>query len=69
MSHMHLVDHLDAAKRIAELSNQSFLIYLIDMAKDEVMKTSETAQEHLRTDLINTKPSLRLVQSHTSAPV
>ncbi|MBO9198249.1 hypothetical protein J5277_29390 [Rhizobium sp. 16-449-1b] len=69
MSHMHLVDHLDAAKKIAELSNKLFLIYLIDMAKDEVMKTSETAQPHVRTGLNNTKPSLRLVQNHTSSPV
>lgn len=69
MSHMHLVDHLDAAKKIAEPSNQLFLIYLIDMAKNEVMKTPETAQPHVRTDLTNTKPSLRLVQNHTSSPV
>jgi hypothetical protein len=34
MSQVHLVDHLDAAKKLAILSEQPFVAYLIQMAKD-----------------------------------
>ncbi len=41
MSQVHLVDHLDVAKKLAIVSEQPFVAYLIQMAKDA---TSESRQ-------------------------
>jgi hypothetical protein len=38
MSQVHLIDHLDAAKKLATLSEQPFVVYLIEMAKDAAIK-------------------------------
>ena len=38
MSQVHLIDHLEAAKKLAELSDQPFVVYLIKMAKDAAIK-------------------------------
>lgn len=40
MSHMHLIDHLDATKTIGEFAKQPFLVYLISLAKAEAMTTT-----------------------------
>ena len=34
MSQVHLVDHLEAAKKLAELSDKPFVAYMIQMAKE-----------------------------------
>ena len=38
MSQAHLIDHLEGAKKLAELSDQPFVAYLIKMAKDAAIK-------------------------------
>lgn len=38
MTQVHLIDHLEAAKKLAELSDQPFVAYLIAMAKDAAIK-------------------------------
>ncbi|MDM9625413.1 hypothetical protein QTL95_05875 [Rhizobium sp. S152] len=37
MSQLHLIDHLDAARMLAERGDRPFLAYLIRMAKDEAL--------------------------------
>lgn len=46
MSQVHLIDHLDAAKKLAELSDQPFIAYLIKMAKDAAIK-AEAERRHV----------------------
>ena len=38
MSQVHLVDHLEAAKKLAELSDKPFVAYMIQMAKDAALR-------------------------------
>lgn len=42
MSQVHLIDHLDAAKKLAQLSDQLFVAYLIQMAKDAAFRAEAT---------------------------
>ena len=39
----HLVDHLNAAKKLAQLTNQPFVVYLIQMAIDAAIRASRKA--------------------------
>lgn len=39
----HLVDHLNAAKKLAQLTNQPFVVYLIQMAIDAAIPASRKA--------------------------
>lgn len=38
MRHSHLMEHLEAARKIAEADNEMFVAYLIKMAKEAVRK-------------------------------
>ena len=38
MTKLHLVDHLDAALKLAELNHMTFVAYLIKMAKDAAVR-------------------------------
>ncbi|MFK0335537.1 hypothetical protein ACIQUB_30975 [Rhizobium sp. NPDC090275] len=38
MTKLHLVDHLDAALKLAELNKMTFVAYLIKMAKDAAFR-------------------------------
>lgn len=38
MSQAHLIDHLEAAKKLAQLSERPFVAYLIQMAKEAALK-------------------------------
>ncbi|MFP3546660.1 hypothetical protein SB748_24695 [Rhizobium sp. SIMBA_035] len=38
MSQVHLIDHLETAKKLAELSDRPVVAYLIQMAKDAALK-------------------------------
>lgn len=45
MSQVHLIDHLDAAKKLAVSSDQLFVAYLIQMAKDATRR-QEAERKH-----------------------
>lgn len=47
MSQMHLIDHLDTAKKLAELNQRPLLVYLIELAKEEAFRP-EPVQEGYR---------------------
>ncbi len=67
MSNMHLVEHLDAAQKIAEVSNEPFLVYLIVMAKEEAAKARDTTKPVVSAMPVHKKPFLRLVQNTAPA--
>ncbi|MDM9646560.1 hypothetical protein [Rhizobium sp. S163] len=38
MSQMHLIDHLDTARKLAEINQRPLLVYLIELAKEEAFR-------------------------------
>ncbi len=67
MSHMHLIDLLDAAKTNAEFAKQSFLVYLISLAKAEAMTTTvESSAPFVAAS--GARPLLRLVTNPEASP-
>jgi hypothetical protein len=38
MSQMHLIDHLDTARKLAEINQRPLLVYLIELAKEETFR-------------------------------
>jgi hypothetical protein len=52
MSQAHLLDHLETAKKLAELSHRPFLAYLIRMAKEEAVRAERERPARMITSVL-----------------